>query len=74
MESWADGDNNLNHYNPLPVPADSDLQGSRAAALDSGELFSCGGRDARQDCFTTTEGQPDWKPAPSLNVSIEIIS
>ena len=74
MESWADSDSNLNHYNPLPVPADSDLRGSRAAALDSKGLFSCGGFTAKHDCFTTTVGQPDWKPAPSLNVSIEIIS
>jgi len=65
METWADSDDNHPQYNSIPR---ADLYGSRAAALDSGELFSCGGRGAWRDCFTTTEGQPDWKPAPSLNV------
>jgi len=64
METWADGDNNHPQYNNIPR---ENLEGSRAAVLDSRGLLSCGGEDASRDCFTT-EGQPDWKPAPSLNV------
>merc|ERR1711962_1366556 len=64
METWADGDNNHPQYNNIPR---ENLEGSKAAVLDSRGLLSCGGEDASRDCFTT-EGQPDWKPAPSLNV------
>merc|ERR1711962_845914 len=75
MMSWADNDKNLIHYNGLPSATwyNGPLTGSRAAALDSRGLFSCRGRGPKslgpkRDCSTTTEGQPDWKPAPSLNV------
>ena len=68
METWTTPTAaNGPQYNPLPT--NSDLEGSRAAVLES-RLFSCGGSDAMKDCFSTVEGQPDWKPAPSLQASI----
>jgi len=67
METWtptaANGTNGP-QYNPLPP---SDLWGSKAALLES-SLFSCGGDGDMAGCFTTQEGQPDWEPAPSLQV------
>jgi len=67
METWTPTAANGPQYNPLPT--NSDLEGSRAAVLES-RLFSCGGlgSDAMKYCFSTEEGEPDWKPAPSLQV------
>ena len=55
-------------YNPLPT--DRDPLGSRATNLGQDFYTCCGGKYPEiGECFTTSHGQQDWKPAPSLNVS-----
>ena len=66
METWSRF--NAPQYNPLPP---SNLYGSSAARLGSA-LYSCGGEGAMKDCYRAHEGQANWIPVPSLQVSSHI--
>jgi len=65
METWSPSGSSP-EYNPLPTIRG--LWGSKSAN-NGKEFYTCGGGVSPiiTECFTTTHGQQDWKPAPSLS-------
>jgi len=64
MEAWTPFNNNPPKFGPLPHSG----FGSRAAQVE-GKFYSCGGYNARDECYTTVPGRSGkmvWTAAPRL--------